>query len=119
MFFLCILISAWLSTLIFQTDCELPQLHLLSVKMEANLHHGCPPNCQDLITWLPTNQATHILSYLDPGIHTHLLYKFNKDHSGCLSQLKYWKMHIGQLIGTESSKMSNMSLKSCSIPSLL
>ncbi|WAR26788.1 SCONB-like protein [Mya arenaria] len=46
--------------------CELPQLHLLSVKMEANLHHGCPPNCQDLLTWLPTNQATKILSYLDP-----------------------------------------------------
>ncbi|XP_045164454.1 uncharacterized protein LOC123528643 [Mercenaria mercenaria] len=46
--------------------CELPQLHLLSVKMEANLHHGCPPNCQDLITWLPTNQATRILSYMDP-----------------------------------------------------
>lgn len=47
-------------------SCELPQLHLLSVKMEANLHHGCPPNCQDLLTWLPTNQATRILSYLDP-----------------------------------------------------
>ncbi|KAL4226147.1 hypothetical protein ACF0H5_014134 [Mactra antiquata] len=46
--------------------CELPQLHLLSVKMESNLHDGCPPNCQDLITWLPTNQATRILSYLDP-----------------------------------------------------
>lgn len=48
------------------SGCELPQLHLLSVKMAANLHHGCPPNCQDIITWLPTNQATRILSYLDP-----------------------------------------------------
>ncbi|KAK3590727.1 hypothetical protein CHS0354_030961 [Potamilus streckersoni] len=46
--------------------CDLPQLHLLSVKMEANLHNGCPPNCQDIITWLPSNIATKIMSYLDP-----------------------------------------------------
>lgn len=46
--------------------CELPQLHLLSVKMEANLHRGCPPNCQDILTWLPTNLATKIMSFLDP-----------------------------------------------------
>ncbi|CAI9721996.1 Frepeat-containingbox/WD 1A-like [Octopus vulgaris] len=46
--------------------CELPQLHLLSVKMEPNLHRGCPPNCQDIITWLPTNLATKIMSFLDP-----------------------------------------------------
>ncbi|KAK3103366.1 hypothetical protein FSP39_018765 [Pinctada imbricata] len=47
-------------------DCDLPQLHLLSVKMEPNLHRGCPPNCQDIITWLPSNIATKIMSYLDP-----------------------------------------------------
>lgn len=46
--------------------CDLPQIHLLSVKMQANLHHGCPPNCQDLITWLPANQAARIMAYLDP-----------------------------------------------------
>lgn len=46
--------------------CDLPQIHLLSVKMQANLHHGCPPNCQDLLTWLPANQAARIMSYLDP-----------------------------------------------------
>ncbi|XP_064604674.1 F-box/WD repeat-containing protein 7-like [Liolophura sinensis] len=47
-------------------DCSLPQFHLLSVKMEANLHRGCPPNCQDIITWLPDNLATKVFSYLDP-----------------------------------------------------
>ena len=53
--------------LLFQNGCDLPQIHLLSVKMQANLHHGCPPNCQDLITWLPANQAARIMAYLDPG----------------------------------------------------
>nr|KAG5702230.1 hypothetical protein BaRGS_030585 [Batillaria attramentaria] len=46
--------------------CDLPQLHLLSVKMEANLHRGCPPNCQDFLTWLPTPLAAKIMTYLDP-----------------------------------------------------
>lgn len=46
--------------------CDLPQLHLLSVRMEANLHRGCPPNCQDFLTWLPTPLAAKIMTYLDP-----------------------------------------------------
>ncbi|XP_067682984.1 F-box/WD repeat-containing protein 7-like [Haliotis asinina] len=48
------------------SGCDLPQIHLLSVKMEANLHRGCPPNCQDIITWLPSYLAAKIMSYLDP-----------------------------------------------------
>ncbi|XP_041350538.1 F-box/WD repeat-containing protein 11-like [Gigantopelta aegis] len=46
--------------------CDLPQIHLLSVKMEANLHRGCPPNCQDIVTWLPATLAAKIMDYLDP-----------------------------------------------------
>ncbi|KAJ8302090.1 hypothetical protein KUTeg_021077 [Tegillarca granosa] len=46
--------------------CELPQLHLLSVKMGPNLHRGCPPNCQDILAWLPTNLALKVMSFLDP-----------------------------------------------------
>lgn len=50
----------------FLSVCDLPQLHLLSVRMEANLHRGCPPNCQDFLTWLPTPLAAKIMTYLDP-----------------------------------------------------
>lgn len=47
-------------------DCDLPQNHLLSVRVSSQLHKGCPPNCQDIITWLPATIATRIMSYLDP-----------------------------------------------------
>ena len=62
-----------------QSVCDLPQLHLLSVRMEANLHRGCPPNCQDFLTWLPTPLAAKIMTYLDPGgltvsLHSHAPY---------------------------------------------
>ncbi|KAH9500582.1 hypothetical protein Btru_076975 [Bulinus truncatus] len=46
--------------------CEPPQLHLLSVHMSKELHQGCPSNCEDIITWLPQNLATKVISYLDP-----------------------------------------------------
>ncbi|CAG5133136.1 unnamed protein product [Candidula unifasciata] len=46
--------------------CEWPQLHLLSVYMSKELHHGCPSNCEDLITWLPRDLALKVMSYLDP-----------------------------------------------------
>ncbi|XP_059152218.1 beta-TrCP-like [Physella acuta] len=46
--------------------CQLPQLHLLSVHMSKELHHGCPSNCEDIITWLPSSLATKVISYLDP-----------------------------------------------------
>ncbi|XP_055881423.1 uncharacterized protein LOC106061750 [Biomphalaria glabrata] len=46
--------------------CEPPQLHLLSVHMSKELHQGCPSNCEDIITWLPPNLATKVISYLDP-----------------------------------------------------
>ncbi|KAK8728585.1 hypothetical protein OTU49_009030, partial [Cherax quadricarinatus] len=42
------------------------QLHLLSVAIGGRLHHGCPPNCQDPIGWLPPGLALTIFSYLDP-----------------------------------------------------
>ncbi|KAK3858471.1 hypothetical protein Pcinc_035335 [Petrolisthes cinctipes] len=42
------------------------QLHLLSVAIGSRLHHGCPPNCQDPIGWLPPGLALTIFSYLDP-----------------------------------------------------
>jgi hypothetical protein len=64
--------SPWLVALIFflslQMYCDLPQMHLLSVKMGPNLHRGCPTNCQDILTWLPTSLAHKIMSYFDPGL---------------------------------------------------
>ncbi|PFX34916.1 F-box/WD repeat-containing protein 7-like [Stylophora pistillata] len=46
-------------------ECELPQMHMLSVAMEPVLHKSCPPNCQDMLAWLPHHVALHILSFLD------------------------------------------------------
>lgn len=60
----------WINDLVndfLQKDCDLPQNHLLSVRVSSQLHKGCPPNCQDIITWLPATIATRIMSYLDPG----------------------------------------------------
>ena len=54
--------------LILQSLCELPQLHLLSVHMSKELHLGCPTNCEDILTWLPTDMAIKLMSYLDPGM---------------------------------------------------
>ncbi|KAL5014674.1 hypothetical protein ScPMuIL_008944 [Solemya velum] len=50
----------------FLECCHLPQIHLLSVQMQSRLHRGCPPNCQDILTWLPSNISRKIMSYLDP-----------------------------------------------------
>lgn len=50
-----------------QNRCDLPQMHLLSVAMENNLHKTCPPNCQDMLVWLPYTVTLKILMYLDPG----------------------------------------------------
>ncbi|XP_054751158.1 F-box/WD repeat-containing protein 7-like [Lytechinus pictus] len=47
-------------------ECDLPQMHMLSVTMEPILHQHCPHNCQDLLSWLPNQLSTKILSYLDP-----------------------------------------------------
>ena len=47
-------------------ECDLPQMHLLSMKMAPRLHEGCPPNCEDLLIWLPQAISLYILSYLDP-----------------------------------------------------
>ncbi|XP_046840183.1 uncharacterized protein LOC124434340 isoform X2 [Xenia sp. Carnegie-2017] len=46
--------------------CDMPQMHLLSVMMENNLHKSCPPNCQDMLVWLPHTVTLKILMYLDP-----------------------------------------------------
>ncbi|XP_057296387.1 F-box/WD repeat-containing protein 7-like isoform X2 [Hydractinia symbiolongicarpus] len=48
------------------TSCGLPQMHLLSLKMEPILHKDCPENCRDMLRWLPENVVYHILKYLDP-----------------------------------------------------
>ncbi|KAK2192588.1 hypothetical protein NP493_26g03018 [Ridgeia piscesae] len=50
----------------FLTECDVPQIHLLSLEMEPRLHHGCPPNCCDRFSWLPHNVSLQILSFLDP-----------------------------------------------------
>lgn len=47
-------------------QCDLPQMHMLSVTMEPILHKHCPHNCQDLLSWLPKRLSNLILSYLDP-----------------------------------------------------
>lgn len=46
-------------------ECELPQMHMLSIAMEPILHKSCPPNCQDMLSWLPHHVALHVLSFLD------------------------------------------------------
>ena len=50
-----------------QDMSNLPQMHLLSMRLEENLHKECPSNCKDWISWLPECIALHIFSYLDPG----------------------------------------------------
>jgi len=47
-------------------NSQLPQMHMLSEIMEPALHKGCPPNCQDLLTWLPASIIHCILKFLDP-----------------------------------------------------
>ena len=47
--------------------CNLPQMHLLSIRLEENLHQNCPPNCKDWLSWLPETIVSKIFSYLDPG----------------------------------------------------
>ena len=51
-------------------------MHMLSEIMEHKLHKDCPPNCQDILTWLPTSIIHHILKFLDPGNQWYLF-----DHS--------------------------------------
>ncbi|XP_033647348.1 F-box/WD repeat-containing protein 7-like [Asterias rubens] len=47
-------------------QCDLPQMHMLSVTMAPILHQSCPHNCQDLLSWLPAQLSLRILTYLDP-----------------------------------------------------
>ncbi|PIK50413.1 putative F-box/WD repeat-containing protein 7 [Apostichopus japonicus] len=56
--------NSMMKTLLEQ--CDLPQMHMLSVTMEPILHKHCPHNCQDLLSWLPKRLSHLILSYLDP-----------------------------------------------------
>ena len=62
-------------------------MHFLSLQMEPILHNGCPHNCEDLISWLPFDIATRVLSYLDPG--TLLQYMFHdicsRSYTCCIS----------------------------------
>jgi F-box/WD-40 domain protein 7 len=47
-------------------QCNCAQMHFLSLHMEPILHDLCPLNCQDLLSWLPSNAVFYILSFLDP-----------------------------------------------------
>lgn len=51
----------------YQDMSNLPQMHLLSMRLEENLHKECPSNCKDWISWLPECIALNIFSFLDPG----------------------------------------------------
>ncbi|MCL4136217.1 UNVERIFIED_CONTAM: hypothetical protein GTU68_051891, partial [Idotea baltica] len=42
------------------------QVHLLSIAIGHRLHEGCPPNCQDPISYIPPHLALIIFAYLDP-----------------------------------------------------
>ena len=46
--------------------CGPAQNHLLSVRLQNSLHERCPPNCQDLLSWLPAHVVSKVLGYLDP-----------------------------------------------------
>lgn len=50
----------------FMKHCGTPQNHYLSIEMEPKLHKGCPPNCCDILSWLPTTLSQYILEFLDP-----------------------------------------------------
>ena len=50
-------------------------MHMLSVAMEPVLHKSCPPNCQDMLSWLPHHVALHILSFLDSGKNVYTTFK--------------------------------------------
>ncbi len=52
---------------ISQDESDCAQMHFLSLQMEPILHMGCPHNCQDLLSWLPSYITEKILRYLDPG----------------------------------------------------
>ena len=43
-------------------------MHMISLKMENNLHKNCPKNCRDMLQWLPENVVYQILDQLDPGL---------------------------------------------------
>ena len=51
-----------------QERCDCAQMHFLSLQMGPILHDGCPHNCEDLLSWLPFDITTRVLSYLDPGL---------------------------------------------------
>lgn len=71
-------------------DCNCAQMHLLSVHMEPILHHGCPHNCQDLLSWLPPNVTFHVLSFLDPVSLCHAS-QVNHSWYYMTSDPKLWK----------------------------
>ena len=58
-----------LNALILQEASCLPQMHMLSLKMENQLHKNCPTNCRDMLQWLPENVVYQILDYLQPGMN--------------------------------------------------
>ena len=89
-------------------------MHMLSVAMEPILHKSCPPNCQDMLAWLPYHVALRVLSFLDSGTYSYYIYS-----GGCLGakympcswqrqerdpNIKFWKFKFNikgrQLLST-------------------
>lgn len=50
----------------FVKRCGTPQNHYLSVAVGSRMHKGCPPNCCDILSWLPSTLSQYILEFLDP-----------------------------------------------------
>ncbi|CAI8058432.1 F-box/WD repeat-containing protein 7 [Geodia barretti] len=91
-------------------QCNCAQLHLLSIHMEPNLHGLCPLNCQDLLSWLPSNLAFFILSFLDPvslcraSQVCRIWYHMAND---CRLWMKFCRLRVWQLSQTGEDKQRN------------
>lgn len=77
-------------------ECELPQMHMLSVAMEPILHKTCPPNCQDMLAWLPLNVSSYILSFLD-CVTLCRCSQVNRTWNNLASNSLLWQNLCGQL----------------------
>ncbi|CAI8051428.1 Probable E3 ubiquitin ligase complex SCF subunit sconB [Geodia barretti] len=78
--------------------------------MEPNLHGLCPLNCQDLLSWLPSNLAFFILSFLDPvslcraSQVCRIWYHMAND---CRLWMKFCRLRVWQLSQTGEDKQRN------------
>lgn len=77
-------------------QCGVPQMHMLSVAMEPILHKSCPPNCQDMLGWLPHPVALYVLSFLDCVSLCHCS-QVNRTWNNLAKSPSLWKSLCGQL----------------------